>query len=257
MKLALLSDLHANRQAFDACMAHARAQGAERFALLGDLVGYGAEPRYVVQQAMALAAQGAVLVQGNHDAQAADPPAVSAAAQQAPSMAALSAAWTHAQLAAEERDFLAALPLTAVLDGVLLVHATADAPERWRYADNAVVAQQSLDAATQHPGVQHVFCGHVHQQSLFYRGTGRGLMRFAPVAGVDIPVAPHRQWLATVGSVGQPRDGDARAMYALLDTRAWLLRFERVAYDHEAAAAAIRATGALPEFFAQRLERGQ
>ena len=84
MKLALLSDLHANRQAFDACLAHARAQGAERFALLGDLVGYGAEPRYVVQQAMVLAAQGAVLVQGNHDAQAADPPAVSAAAQQAP-----------------------------------------------------------------------------------------------------------------------------------------------------------------------------
>ena len=57
--------------------------------------------------------------------------------------------------------------------------------------------------------------------------------------------------------VPQPRDGDARAMYALLDTRAWLLRFERVAYDHEAAAAAIRATGALPEFFAQRLEHGQ
>lgn len=255
MKLALLSDLHANRQAFDACMAHARAQGAERFALLGDLVGYGAEPRYVVQQAMALAAQGALLVQGNHDAQAVRPPP--AAAQQATSMAALSAAWTHAQLAAEERDFLAALPLTAVQDGVLLVHATADAPERWRYADNAVVAQQSLDAATQHPGVRHVFGGHVHQQSLFYRGTGRGLMRFAPMAGVAIPVAPHRQWLATVGSVGQPRDGDARAMYALLDTRAWLLRFERVAYDHEAAAAAIRATGALPEFFAQRLERGQ
>jgi diadenosine tetraphosphatase ApaH/serine/threonine PP2A family protein phosphatase len=82
-------------------------------------------------------------------------------------------------------------------------------------------------------------------------------MRFAPQPGVAIPVAPRRQWVATIGSVGQPRDGDPRAMYALLDTDAWRLRFERVPYDHAASAAAISATGALPADFAQRLEMGR
>jgi hypothetical protein len=98
----------------------------------------------------------------------------------------------------------------------------------------------------------------VHQQTLYYRGTGRGLMRFTPTAGVPVPVPPHRQWVGTVGSVGQPRDGDPRAMYALLDTDHWHLRFERVPYAVADAAAAILATGgALPASFAHRLEVGR
>ena len=139
----------------------------------------------------------------------------------------------------------------------MLVHASADAPERWRYVDNEVVARQCLDAAQQHHGVHHVFCGHVHHQTLYYRGTGRDLMRFSPTPGVPVPVPPRRAWVATVGSTGQPRDGDPRAMYALLDTAHWLLRFERIPYDHAAAAAAVRACGGLPESFARRLETGR
>ncbi len=255
MKLALLSDIHSNRQALDACMEHARAQGAQRFAWLGDLVGYGADPGYVVQQAMALVADGHCVIGGNHDALAVHPPQPGDKA--ASSVAAHGAGWTHEHLTPHERAFLAARPLVAEVGGVLLVHASADAPERWRYVDNEAVAEQCLDAATQRPGIRHVFCGHVHKQTLYYRGTGRGLMRFAPQPAVAIPVAPRRQWVATIGSVGQPRDGDPRAMYALLDTEAWLLRFERVPYDHAAAAAAIRATGAMPDYFAQRLEVGR
>jgi diadenosine tetraphosphatase ApaH/serine/threonine PP2A family protein phosphatase len=255
MKLALLSDIHSNRQALDACMAHARAQGAQRFAWLGDLVGYGADPGYVVQQAMALVADGHCVIGGNHDALAVHPP--QPGDRVASTVAAQGASWTHGQLTPHERAFLASRPLIAEVGGVLLVHASADAPERWRYVDNEAVAEQCLDAATQRPGIRHVFCGHVHQQTLYYRGTGRGLMRFAPQPGVAIPVAPRRQWVATIGSVGQPRDGDPRAMYALLDTDAWLLRFERVPYDHAAAATAIRATGAMPDYFAQRLEVGR
>lgn len=255
MLLALLSDIHSNRQALDACMRHAHAQGARRFAWLGDLVGYGADPRHVVQQAMALAQAGHYIIGGNHDALAVQPPRPGEDA--ARTVAALGAGWTHDQLAPPERNFLASLPLVAEVEGVLLVHASADMPERWRYVDNAITAEQCLDAALQRPGIHHVFCGHVHRQALYYRGTGRGLMRFAPQPGVAIAAPPHRQWVATIGSVGQPRDGDPRAMYALLDTDAWLLRFERVHYDHMAAAAAIRATGALPEVFAQRLEAGR
>jgi hypothetical protein len=98
MKLALLSDIHSNRQALDACMSHARAQGAERFAWLGDLVGYGADPGYVVRQAMALVAAGHCVIGGNHDALAVHPPKPGDRA--ASTVAAYGAQWTHEQLSA-------------------------------------------------------------------------------------------------------------------------------------------------------------
>jgi diadenosine tetraphosphatase ApaH/serine/threonine PP2A family protein phosphatase len=104
--------------------------------------------------------------------------------------------------------------------------------------------------------VRYVFGGHVHEQSLYYRGATASLMKFTPQPGVAVPVPSHRQWLATVGSVGQPRDGKPQAMYALIDTERWQLTFHRVPYDHVAAAWAIRAAG-LPTFLAERLELGR
>ena len=101
-----------------------------------------------------------------------------------------------------------------------------------------------------------MYVGHVHRQVLYYQGAGRQLMAFDPTPGVPVPLPRHRAWVASVGSVGQPRDGDPRAMYALIDTQAAQLVFHRVRYDHVAAAQAIRRAG-LPEFFAQRLEVGR
>ena len=98
--------------------------------------------------------------------------------------------------------------------------------------------------------------GHVHRQTLYYRGSGRGLMQFLPTPGAAIPVPSHRSWLATIGSVGQPRDGRTEAGYALFDRDTERLTFVRVPYDFHAAAAAIRAAG-LPDFFADRLSRGE
>jgi hypothetical protein len=95
--------------------------------------------------------------------------------------------------------------------------------------------------------IRHVFGGHVHRQMLYYQGQGRGLLEFVPTPGAAIPVPAHRRWVATIGSVGQPRDGRQEAMYALFDRDAARLTFARVAYDHAAAAAAIRAAG-LPDF---------
>jgi diadenosine tetraphosphatase ApaH/serine/threonine PP2A family protein phosphatase len=250
MKLALLSDIHANLGALQACLEHANAQGAERFALLGDLVGYGAQPTQVLEVVMQMAQDGALVLQGNHDAMAAFPPTQSKALGEA------TALWTHEQLSLEQKRFLVALPLTFRLEDVLLVHASADAPERWRYVEDERSAGTSLDAAVAQPGVRYVFGGHVHRQTLYYRSTGRGLMAFSPTAGVAIPTPRHRHWIATVGSVGQPRDGNPKAMYALFDTASTQLTFHRVAYDHHAAAAAIRRAGLL-EFFAQRLEEGR
>ena len=252
MKIALLSDIHANLHALDACIDHATGQGAQRFAVLGDLVGYGAQPAAVVSRVRELARQGAIVLKGNHDALAVNPPQTSVTVGEA------GAGWTHAQLSSTDLAFLDGLPMTWTEGAALMVHASADAPQRWQYVDNPQRAKASLDAACRDPFVRYVFGGHVHQQTLYFRSasTSTRLMRFEPTPGSPIPIPSHRRWLATVGSVGQPRDGSPLAMYALFDAARAELTFHRVAYDHLAAAALIRTAG-LPEFFAQRLERGQ
>ncbi len=250
MRLALMSDIHGNIQALDACLQHAQAQRAQHFAFLGDLVGYGADPGAVVERVRQLAEEGATVLKGNHDEMAVHPPT------EVTNIGNSTATWTHSQLDTGQRAWLDGLPMTAQLDKVLLVHASVDGPELWRYVYDERAATASLDAASAWPDVRYVFSGHVHEQSLYYRGSTASLMKFKPQPGVAVPVPPHRQWLSTVGSVGQPRDGKPEAMYALLDTERWQLSFHRVAYDHDAAAWAIRAAG-LPDFFADRLERGR
>ncbi|MDR2012846.1 MAG: metallophosphatase family protein [Rhodanobacter sp.] len=251
MKIALLSDIHANRQALEACLAHARTQDAQQFALLGDLVNYGADPVAVVEQCMALAERGAIVLQGNHDVLAIAPPA------RMENLSDLCAPWTHAQLSPAHRAFLSALPLTARRDTALFVHASADNPERWHYITDTTAAERSMRAASQiDPAIRHIFSGHVHIQALYFLTTTAKLMRFVPEPGVPVPVPTHRRWLAVVGAVGQPRDGDPRAAYALFDTDAAQITFHRVPYDHAGAAAASRAA-ALPSYFADRLEQGR
>ena len=186
MKVAFLSDIHANIQAFDACLAHARAQEAQQFAILGDLVGYGADPVAVVQRVQSLAAEGAWVVKGNHDAMAVSPPA------QVSSVGETTAAWTHAQLDNEQREFLDKLPLTLQKNSLLIVHATVNEPELWRYVVDERSAGASLDAAAKWPEVRYVFGGHVHEQTLYYRGADSKLMRFIPTSGVAVPMPKHR-----------------------------------------------------------------
>lgn len=251
MKLALISDIHANRQALQACLEHAREQGATRIAFLGDLVGYGGEPAATLEQVMHEVERGAWAVRGNHDAMAVAPP------DQVQHVGEQGAQWTHDQLSPTQRQFLHDLPLTHQAGQVLLVHASADSPERWHYVDNSAAAERSMRAATQRDAnIRYVFSGHVHEQALYFLTPTAKLMRFVPQPGVPVPVPPYRQWLAIVGSCGQPRDGDTRAMYALFDEIAFTLTYHRVAYDHEAAARAVRSTP-LPAAFADRLLEGR
>jgi diadenosine tetraphosphatase ApaH/serine/threonine PP2A family protein phosphatase len=246
MKLALFADIHGNLEAVTACLAHARALGADQHAFLGDLVGYGADPAAVLDLIGEYAAEGAVVVLGNHDAAALG---ISSGGMNAHAQAAID--WTRAQLGQRQRAFLASLPLCVKQNDMLFVHASAAAPERWTYVTGQVEAQQSIDAA----GASYVFCGHVHEQALYYGGAGGPSMPFQPVPGTPIPLTRQRQWLAIVGSAGQPRDGNSAACYALFDRERERLTFFRVLYDHGTAAQKIRAAG-LPERLARRLERG-
>ncbi len=247
MNIALLADIHSNLEALTACLEHAAAHGAESYAFIGDLVGYGADPVAVLDRLQTEVARGAVAVQGNHDA------AVAGQGSEAMNDTAEAAiAWTRAQLNEAQRGFLANLPLSVRDDKLLFVHASADAPEKWIYVHDALCAAHSM-AATD---ARFIFSGHVHEPMLYYIGAGGRPLPFQPMPGTSIPVGPHRKWLAIVGSCGQPRDGNTAACYAMIDTTRWLLTFFRVPYDYAAAAAKIRAAG-LPERLALRLEQGE
>jgi diadenosine tetraphosphatase ApaH/serine/threonine PP2A family protein phosphatase len=246
MLLAILSDIHANREAFEAVLAAAESSGAGRLALLGDIVGYGADPEWCAQRAMALAAGGAIVLRGNHD-EAVGNPAVSMNPT-----ATFALEWTRRQLGSEARTFLAALPFEAREGDCLFVHADASAPAAWNYVLDASDADRHLAACA----ARVSFCGHVHKPALYSTAPGGKITHFRPVAATPVPLLPQRRWLAVMGSVGQPRDGNAAAAYALYDTERAHLSFQRVTYDMEQAAKKIRTAG-LPASLADRLLRGR
>jgi len=124
-------------------------------------------------------------------------------------------------------------------------------PDRWDYVDSAAEAERSARAAAE----PWTFSGHVHRQVLYVAGAGERMIAFEPKPGVAIPLRTHRACLALAGSVGQPRDGNPAAAYAIADLGARTLTFHRVAYDNRATARKIRAAG-LPESLAYRLEKG-
>lgn len=246
MLIALFSDIHANREAFDACLAHARRAGAEQFVVLGDLVGYGADPAYVVEKVAELKDRGAIVIKGNHDE------GVQGDTSAMNSYARTALEWTRRQLDDAQLDFLAGLPLSAEQGDVLYVHSEAAQPASWIYVVSAREAERSMDATHQ----RVTFCGHVHRPQLYYRSANRSASFFLPSPGVAIPLARSHKWHAVLGSIGQPRDEVPAAAYALYDVGKGALTFQRVAYDIEGAARKIKAAG-LPQILSARLFIGR
>jgi diadenosine tetraphosphatase ApaH/serine/threonine PP2A family protein phosphatase len=246
MLIALMADLHANRQAFCACLEHAQARGVNRYVLLGDYVGYGSDPVWTVAKVMELVEAGAIAVQGNHDA------AISASSDRMHEEARMAIDWTRGELGARERQFLADLPLTETGPGQLYVHGDASAPEKWTYVVSVEEAAKSLRATE----AQIVFSGHTHKPALFSVTALSKMTAFVPVTEVPIPLQGMRRWHAVIGSVGQPRDGNPAAAYATYDTDRKEITFLRVPYDIEGAAEGIR-KARLPFYFAERLYAGR
>lgn len=244
MKFALIADIHSNIEAFDAVLAHATTQGAQRIVLLGDLVGYGPDPEAVIERSRALVADGAIAVLGNHDASACgrDPSSMNDEAESA-------ILWTRARLKPDQMDWLAGLPHIVREGEMTWVHASASRPQDWLYVSDGKSARASLEAA----GTTWVFGGHVHDPTLYYTGRDGRMLPFHPTEAIPVPVPRHRRWLAIVGSCGQPRDRQVGARYALFDQARATLSFHRVAYDHASTAARIRAAG-LSERFARHVE---
>lgn len=246
MLLALFADVHANRQAFVACLDAARSRGAERFILLGDFVGYGADPEWSVDTVMRLVEQGAVAVRGNHDN------AMGAPSETMNEVAQAAIDWTRGRLSADQRAFLAGLPLTQDEDDRHYVHSEASDPARWRYVQSTADAARSI-VATSAP---ITFCGHIHRPALYSMSATAKMTSFVPTPGVGVQLLKGRRWLVVLGSVGQPRDGNPAACFATYNTETREITYCRVAYDIETAANRIRANG-LPHWLAERLSQGR
>jgi diadenosine tetraphosphatase ApaH/serine/threonine PP2A family protein phosphatase len=239
VRIAVVSDIHANLVALDAVLA---AVGkVDAIWHLGDVVGYGPDPDGVVAR---LAEAGAVGVRGNHDAAAVGGSEIDWFNPEA--RAAME--WTRDAISDETRDWLSALPIRHTETEFTLVHGSPRDPI-WEYVTTPTVARAGLSAI----GTTHGLHGHTHVPVAFTEVDGR-MRTLLPRAGNSVALGEGRM-LLNPGSVGQPRDGDPRASHLVLDTEAGTATWGRTAYDIDAVRASMRAAG-LPSRLADRLTVG-
>src|SRR3954468_10438411 len=239
MRIAVLSDIHSNLVALEAVLAHAGAVDAIWH--LGDVVGYGPDPDGVVARLADVAATG---VRGNHDAAALGGDEIEWFNPEARA----AAEWTRDTIAEDTRAWLAGLPERAEDGEMTLVHGSARDPLR-EYITSAAIARANLGDFT----TRHLLHGHTHVPVAFAEDSGR-IGGVVPRPGTSVALAGRRV-LLNPGSVGQPRDGDPRASYLVLDRDADTVTWQRVAYDVAPVQTAIRAAG-LPGRLADRLAIG-
>jgi predicted phosphodiesterase len=243
MKIAIVSDIHGNRQAFEAVLDDVWSSGAQELWCLGDLVGYGADPDACV----AMAREHADLVlAGNHDLAVTGELPLDEFSRGA----GLAARWTQEVIAEEHLSFLSSLAPEALDKEVGLFHASPRDPV-WEYVLSALLAELCLDQQ------RHRVClvGHSHIALSFVRAEGEPATGEPQRGGSELDLG-EGEWILNPGSVGQPRDGDPRAAWMMLDPDRWTASYRRTEYDIAGAAAAIRAAH-LPESLAERLEYGQ
>lgn len=245
MLIALFADVHANREALTSCLADAERAGVENYVFLGDLVGYGPDPAWVIERVARMVDGGALAIQGNHDA------AVHDTSQSLAPLARAAIVWTRPRLSPAHVDFLRTLPLDLNEDDRLYVHAAASSPEDWIYVLGPREAFQSFRATAQ----RLTFCGHTHIPALFNESATSLPLQHVPVDSQPMPLLSQRRWIAVLGAVGQPRDRNPAACYCLLDTATNRLTYRRVPYDVDVTARKIVAAG-LPMALANRIVTG-
>lgn len=243
MQVAICTDIHGNRHAFEAVIAAAQAAGAEAMWCLGDLVGYGAEPDACV----ALADEHcSIVLAGNHDL------AVTGALSMEDFSrgAALAARWTQETIAPDTMEWLKELSPEGSSHGYGLFHASPRDPI-WEYVLSGLTAELCFDSTD----FRISFIGHSHVALSFTREEGEPATGTTRREGTELDLS-ESEWLINPGSAGQPRDGDPRAAWLLLDTERQTAVYHRTEYDIAGAQAAIRAAR-LPDSLAERLQYGQ
>ncbi len=244
MKIAVLSDLHANADALAAVVRELARHRPDRIYHLGDLAGYNAEPEPCVRWAMENTAGG---VYGNHDAVACG----RASGRDFHEAARKAALWSRDRISGESREYLACLPASLDAGGyALLVHGSPSDPDRYIYSiDQAIEEMEFLFPA---PAGGPIFFGHTHVAGGFMRRADGVVEHVAPE---KLRLRGEERALLNPGSVGQPRDRNPDASFLLYDVERREVEWVRVPYDIEAARGKVLAAG-LPAFFADRLRDG-
>lgn len=240
MRFAIISDIHANLEAFDAVMADARDNNCTDFVCLGDVVGYNANPHECVERVREMDCP---IVKGNHDEQA----SLIESSRDFNEMAEAAIQWTRDHLTDEDKQWLRDLKMERQVRDFTIVHATLDGPEHWGYVFN------NLDAAAsftyQHTTV--CFFGHTHVPMAFIRDEGVQRQHLD-----KLRIDSGKKYFVNVGSVGQPRDGDWHAAYCIYHIESNMVEQRRVKYDLQTAQKKIIDAG-LPRMLADRLAVGR
>jgi diadenosine tetraphosphatase ApaH/serine/threonine PP2A family protein phosphatase len=240
MRTAIFGDIHANLEAFDAVLADAEAQGVTDYVCLGDVVGYNADPVACLKRVQEM---GCPTVKGNHDLDASENHSLDSMNP----IAATALQWTREQLDDDQRLWLKRLRMVRQVADYTIVHSTLDQPVHWNYVTNRFDAMSNFS----YQFTQLCFHGHTHVPRIYIKSDK---VREIPAESVEIE--SNAKYFINVGSVGQPRDGDPRACYAIYDHDSRLVVFRRVEYDMATTQAKIIEAG-LPKMLADRLSEGR
>jgi diadenosine tetraphosphatase ApaH/serine/threonine PP2A family protein phosphatase len=240
VKIAILSDIHGNLEALETVLATDAVRSADRVICLGDVIGYGADPRACLARVRERAE---IILLGNHESAITHPDELA----YFNGYARTALEWTRAQLSPDDVAFIQGFPyLHREPPDLLLVHASPSQPGAWEYIVGLDSALPEMSAF----GETLCFVGHSHVPLAVESGT--------PARAIDMPfrVTPGSRYLVNVGSVGQPRDRDPRAAFVLYDAAARTVTLHRVEYPIETAKQKILDAG-LPPFLAARLSAGR
>jgi diadenosine tetraphosphatase ApaH/serine/threonine PP2A family protein phosphatase len=243
VRYALLGDIHGNTEALGVILGAIRETQVDKIICLGDIVGYGAEPVACLRMIRDL---GCDVIAGNHDWAAVGKLSIDCFNAYAKA----AALWTREQLDDEQKAWLANLPLTLQYEHCAVAHGTFHQPEAFNYIQTVFDAQQSFEALKA-MDARLGFLGHSHVPVGFFDTDP-----ITYTLDSDVPLDEDVAVMVNAGSVGQPRDENNKASFALLDTAAKMINIRRVEYDIDAAANKIREAG-LPEILAARLYQGK
>lgn len=240
MRIALFADIHANLEALETVLTDANEQGCTDYVCLGDVVGYNANPAECLERIREL---GCPIVKGNHDEDCGGEHSLDTMNP----VAAEALRWTRKQLTAEQREWLRKLRMVRQVEDFTIVHSSLDQPQGWNYVTNKFDAMSNFS----YQFTKICFHGHTHIPRVFAKDG-----KVEEITAESVEFDTKLKYFINVGSVGQPRNGDWRACYAIYDIPSNVMVYRRLEYDIVTTQQKIIAAG-LPEMLATRLVEGR